>query len=207
MVYGPRIRRLKMRKIFLTTFLFLLIISIVSSACAAEVVLKIRAVNPLKKPADTLVKEYLPKGVTPNDIINKGSFKIAYDKAKDLYYAEQKLTLKPKEVLVLQVEVKDVWVISNDKIDALRTDAKKALASRPATMKSSKTADSLFAQINKTLDKVAARQPKNTITKVGVESHMEEYWKDVDSLKQVESDIKLIKLLFEKKEPKKTDKK
>jgi hypothetical protein len=170
-------------------------------------VLKIRAVNPLKKPADTLVKEYLPKGVTPNDIINKGSFKITYDKAKDLYYAEQKLTLKPKEVLVLQVEVKDIWVISNDKIDALRKEAQKANASRPATVKSSKTADNLFTQINKALDKVAVRQARNTMLKVGVESHMEEYWKDFDSLKQVESDIKLIKLLYEKKVEKKTDKK
>lgn len=173
--------------------------SVVSSACAAEVILKIRAVNPLTKPAETLVKEYLPRGVTAKDVINKGKFRIEYDKAKDLCYAEQKVTLKPKEVLVLQVEVKDVWVVPAKKIDALRADAKKAFASKMAVAKGSKTAEDLFAQMNKTLDKVEARQAQNTIAKAGVESHMEEYWKDVDSIKQVESDIKLMKLLNEKK--------
>jgi hypothetical protein len=174
--------------------------SVVSSACAAEVILKIRAVNPLTKPAETLVKEYLPRGVTAKDVINKGKFRIEYDKAKDLCYAEQKVTLKPKEVLVLQVEVKDVWVVPAKKINTLREEAKKALAPTPSSVvKPSKTAEDLFAQMNKTLDKVEARQAQNTIAKAGVESHMEGYWKDVDSIKQVESDIKLMKLLNEKK--------
>jgi len=188
-----------MRKIFLTTFSFLLIMTVVSSAMAAEVVLKIRAVNPLTEPADTLVKEYLPKGVTAKDVINKGKFRIEYDKAKDLYYAEQKVTLKPKEVLVLQVEVKDVWVISAKKISELRAEAKKAYASKPKDPKGSKTSDDLFTAINKALDKIEARQPQNTIAKAGAETHMEEYWKDVESVKQAESDIKLMKLLNEKK--------
>jgi len=190
---------MKMRKIFLTTFSFLLIMTVVSSAMAAEVVLKIRAVNPLTEPAETLVKEYLPKGVTAKDVINKGKFRIEYDKAKDLYYAEQKVTLKPKEVLVLQVEVKDVWVIPAKKINELRAEAKKAYASKPNDPKGSKTADDLFTAINKALDKIEARQPQNTIAKAGAEAHMEEYWKDVESIKQAESDIKLLKLLNEKK--------
>ncbi len=173
--------------------------TVVSSAVAAEVVLKIRAVNPLTAPAETLVKEYLPKGVTAKDVINKGKFRIEYDKAKDLYYAEQKVTLKPKEVLALQVEVKDVWIIPAKKINELRAEAKKVFASKLRDPKGSKTADDLFAQINKTLDKVEARQPLNTITKAGAEAHMEEYWKDVESIKQAESDIKLMKLLNEKK--------
>ncbi len=173
--------------------------TVVSSVMAAEVVLKIRAVNPLEKPAETVVKEYLPKGVTAKDVISKGKFKIEYDKAKDLYYAEQKVALKPKEVLVLQVEVKDVWVIPAKRINELRAEAKKTFASKPKDPKGSKTADDLFAEINNTLDKVEARQPQNTIAKAGAEAHMEEYWKDVESLKQAESDIKLMKLLNEKK--------
>ena len=196
-----------MRKIFLTTFSLLLIISIVSLASASEVIIKIRAVNPLKKAAETTIKEYLPKGITSADIINKGNFKLGMDKTKDLYYVEQKIMMKPKEVLLFQVEVKDVWVVAQDRLDSLRKEAQKVYLTKLPESKNPKTADKLYVEINKALDKVAARQTQNTIAKVGVEAHMDEYWKDADSLKQVESDIKMLRTLLEKKPEKKTEKK
>ena len=188
-----------MRKIFLTTFSLLLITLIVSPVYARDVVLKIRAVNPLQKAAETQIKEYLPKGATDRDIINKGNFKVAFDKGKDLYYVEQKVPLKPKEVKIFEVVLKDVWVVTAEKIGSLKKDAAMVYAVKPADPSSAKIAASLYDQINKNLDKIAARQTQNTLILIGPDKHMEEYWKDVDSLKQAETDIKMLKTLLEKK--------
>ncbi len=189
------------------TFSFLLTMSLVSSALASEVTVKIRAVNPFEKDYETLVREYLPKGAVPDAIISKGNFKIAQDKEKGLYYAEQKILMKPKEVLVFQIKIKDVWIVPKQKIDALRKDAAKVYGAKPAEPGASQTAQKLYEQIVRTLDKVEARQAQNTIAKVGAEPHMDEYWKDADSIKQTESDIKLLKTVLSKKEQARSEKK
>ena len=196
-----------MKRIFLVTFSFLLITSIVSPAYARQVILKVRAINPLGKAADTQIKEYLPKGATDKDIISKGNFKVAYDKEKQLYYVKQTVLLKPKEVKVFEVEISDVWIIAPEKIESPRKEAAKVNAAKPADPSVTEIAASLYGQINKNLDKVAARQTQNTLILVGPDKHIEEYFKDVDSLKQAESDIKMLKTLLEKKPEPKSGKK
>jgi hypothetical protein len=197
----------KRSKVILATFSFILIIFIIPFALASEVTVKIRAVNPFEKNYETTVKEYLPKGVTPEAITGKGNFKIIQDKEKGLYYAEQKVSMKPKEVLVFQIRVKDIWVVPKQKIETLRKEAAKVYAAKPADPAASQTAQKLYEQIGKTLDRVEARQAQNTIAKIGAEPHMDEYWKDIDSIKQTESDIKLLKAVLSKKEQSRSEKK
>lgn len=195
------------KKIFFIRVLSFLIAAILyplSAIYADEVILKIRAVNPLKKEAPTPIKEYLPKGATPNDIIGKKSdLAVDYDKEKGLYYVEGKMMLRPKEVLTLEVTIKDVWIIPDDKIEGMKNEAEGAvlglsrvpnIAEGPA-----ETAVALKDEILKELNKITERQKRNTIAKVGAERHISEYWEDIDSLKKAETDIRMLKNLLAKK--------
>ena len=93
---------------------------------SASVVLKIRVENPSKTEAQTVpVKVYLPKEVNPKtDIMDLGGFKLNYDAATGTYYVHGEVPLGPGESVNKAVEMKDVWVQSEEELSAKLEEAK-----------------------------------------------------------------------------------
>jgi hypothetical protein len=107
----------------ITTIIFLCIFI---SQAYSSVILKSLVVNPSeKKTQKALLKAYLPKEATPQDILNLGDLKIAYDIEKGLYYVYKEFELAPKESVIRQIEIKDVWIISESELDAYNKRAEK----------------------------------------------------------------------------------
>ncbi len=109
--------------------LILLVMIVCFLALAEEalsgVVMKTLVVNPSKTKTQTArLKAYLPKEVTPEDIIDIGDLKIDYDIGKGLYYVHQRYKLKPGQSVTREIEINDVWVISKESIEALVRQAK-----------------------------------------------------------------------------------
>ena len=104
-------------------FIFLIILMALSAtAHAADTIkLKMAVVNP----SDTLkqttpVKYDLPKGIQPEHIVDKGDMEIGYDFKKGNYYVHQKITLEPAERKVIQIILRDIWVIPINELQFLR---------------------------------------------------------------------------------------
>ena len=88
---------------------------------SADIKLKMIVVNPSDTEARTVpAKSYLPKGVTPEDITDRGNFEVSYDFEKSLYYIYQEVKINPKEAVTLEVAMRDIWIIPDRDIKALK---------------------------------------------------------------------------------------
>jgi len=91
----------------------------------ANIILKTMVINPSRtQTQDAVLKAYLPKEVSPEDVVGLGDLKIDYDIEKGLYYVFKKIELAPGESASRSVEIKDIWVISKAELEALTGEAK-----------------------------------------------------------------------------------
>jgi hypothetical protein len=76
-------------------------------------------VNPSStKSQQAVLKAYLPVESKPEDIINLGDLSVSYDVQENLYYIYKEITLAPGEMVKRQIELRDVWVISEKELTA-----------------------------------------------------------------------------------------
>jgi len=102
----------------------------------ANVIIKVRALNPLDSQESAVINYPLPKEITETDILSQkitysmdhsedevppsASFKISFDETKGEYYIDETVVLRAKEVVTLEVHVKDVWIIKTSHIEQLK---------------------------------------------------------------------------------------
>lgn len=136
---------------------------------------------------------YFPSEVKQEYIIKKSeSLEIKYDPAKSAYYATGNFTLKPNETLIVEVEVKDIWTIPQEKIDSLRNQANELFTPLKNTSYFAQ-GSTLHSDILASLDKIIALQkdaqlPEDKIniyqeTKIELDSIS----RQLDSLKNIVS--------------------
>jgi len=110
-------------KFFMLSLFFL---TLAVGEADANVVLKVFAVNPSKEQTQKVsIQASLPKEVKPEDIIDKEDLDIAYDTQEGCYVAYGEFELKPGETLERDIEIRDIWLISNSEIENLRKDLAK----------------------------------------------------------------------------------
>ena len=106
------------------------------SMVSADVVIKVRALNPLDTKETAVINYPLPKEISKENILKqkitysldhsqdeeppKASFKISFDEIEGGYYIDDEVFLLPKEVVTLEVHVEDVWAIEKSQIAELR---------------------------------------------------------------------------------------
>jgi len=92
---------------------------------AKNIILKVMAVNPSKVKTQTVnLKAYLPEEATPDDVVDIGDLKMEYDVSRGLYYAFKEVKLGPGENITRSIEMRDIWLVSEDELTGLRTKAK-----------------------------------------------------------------------------------
>lgn len=102
------------------------ILCFLSAEAESNIILKTLIVNPSQTKTQTaLLKAYLPKEAKPEDVLGLGDLNIAYDIDKSLYYVYREYELKPGESITRQIEIKDIWIISEEEIAGLNEEAKK----------------------------------------------------------------------------------
>lgn len=86
-----------------------------------SIILNAIVVNPSKdKQQKAMLKAYLPEEVIPEDIVDIGDLEVSYDIDKGLYYIYKEVSLEPGEVLKRQIELKDVWIVSEKELESIR---------------------------------------------------------------------------------------
>ena len=94
-------------------------------AMGASVIMKMQVENPSKTDSQTVpVKVYLPKEVSPKDIIDLGDLKLDYDPETGLYYVHNSVGLEPGQSVVKKVEMADVWVFTEEQLNSFVNEAK-----------------------------------------------------------------------------------
>lgn len=108
-------------------FVFFVFFSILFAGEArANIVLKVVAVNPSKEQAQGVtVKTTLPREVRPEDVVDKGDLEVFYDAQESCYVAYGRFELKPGETLERDIEIRNIWVISDSEIEGVREDLAK----------------------------------------------------------------------------------
>ncbi len=108
----------------------------------------------------TLVKQkmpftyYFPAEVKQEDIIKKSDgLDIQYDSTKQQYFATENFDLAPKQTVVVEVEVKDIWTIPKEKIDSLKNQATELYGPLKKTSYFAQGA-TLYSDILASLDKI-----------------------------------------------------
>ncbi len=171
-----------------------------------KVVFRINAANPSKEKTQRVpIKAYLPMEVKREDILDKGGLSLKYDKQKSVYYVyKNDLKLAPTETRTFPVKIKNIWVISSDKINRLRKQARNILQ----LLKQSeyyREAKQITDKVDNQLDEVVASQDEASLSakeRIGVyRSNL----RVVGDIKKDLRDMEKLSIKTKKKAKKKND--
>ena len=114
-----RILNLKVWLIILSLTLFTAI------EAYANIVVRAAVVNTTSTKRKIPFKSYLPKEIKPENVVDMGDLQIAYDPKESCYYVYKDYELEPKDSVLVEIEMEDVWKISEDEIKSIREEAGK----------------------------------------------------------------------------------
>jgi len=83
---------------------------------AGQLIVKIQAGNPARVPRTVKIRSNLPAGVGTNDVVELAGLRLGYDVKQDLYYVYGELALGPKEIVVKEVRIDDIWLLDADEV-------------------------------------------------------------------------------------------
>jgi len=178
-------------KLSVGMLLLLLFVFMVGSAEAA-VKLKVAVVNPSTTTSQTTpVKFDLPKGMTPEHIIDIGDMELKYDFAKGTYYVSKTVTLEPAQKLVLEVRLADIWSIPNEELAFLEEHVG-ALMGKLKDTKHFEVGATLSNKIKDSLSAVAKLQEEASLN---MKEKINLYYENVEILNGIKADIGMLENL------------
>ena len=212
----------------ISAVLLALLVGFGAAAAEGAVVIKVRAINPLEEEAPVAIHYPLPAGLTSEDVLAKrvargegpavpADFEISFDKDEKAYFVDHLITLAPKEIVVLEVEAKDIWTVPQKTIDGLKKQVEDLLKARPpaegfvseearpgrgspenpeflaAAAGPDPVALKLKEEIFRQLEEIVEDQKATAITRVGARGHIEAYQKNRETLQQVGMDITMLR--------------
>jgi len=186
------------RKVVSILFAFFCSISFLTNSFAS-ITLRIMAINPSEEMEQSVpIKVYLPVEVKPEHVINKADLDIAYDTQQGSYYMFGEYTLKPSETLEKEIELKDIWIIEQTEIEALRREAKETLSGFEKTAYADKSA-ALYKGIDGKLKEIEDVQARSLAA--NPDQHISNYRYCATLLKSVKSDLVMAKTMLAEAKP------
>ncbi len=161
----------------------------------ADLKLRVVAVNPSETEIKTTqVKIYLPKEVSPGDIIDSGQLSLEFDEEKSIYYVHRRdVELNPRETKIFEVTIEDIWIIPESELTFTQRRTSRILDRLEESsyyVEAAQIADSIYER----LDEVRVGQTDESISR---ESHIGLYRTNLEVLERIKKDIdRLEKLLI-----------
>ena len=157
-----------------------------------SVVLKMLVVNPSQSQTQTIsFKYYMPREADPKLVIDKEDLQIDYDQERELWYVHKDITLKAGESVVKTVELKDVWIVSEEEVTSLK---KQVADLMEPLVKTSYFAQgsTLKSDTERLLDDITSKQKEY---KASPEEHIVTYRENVEKLQAAKNNIEALKAL------------
>lgn len=187
---------IRCRKLIVLFFFFCIFFNF--TIAQAGITLRLVAVNPADNEQTVPVKVYLPMETKPEDIIYKEDLEVGYDTQQGSYYVHGEYTLKPKEVLEKEIEIKDIWVIDEAQIALLRQEAKSVAEEFKKTSYAQK-ATLMYQSIEKKLQEVSEMQKASAVSPG---YHISNYRASIGLLNSAKADLVAAKTLLAEVSPK-----
>ncbi|MFA5039985.1 MAG: hypothetical protein WC732_09970 [Candidatus Omnitrophota bacterium] len=116
----------KQKNLFLGIFCLLFALGLLFSSLAeANIVVRAAVINPSTQKRKVPFKSYLPKEVKPENIVEMGDLEIAYDPKESAYFVYKDYELEPRESVLVEIEMQDVWKVSAEEIASIREETQK----------------------------------------------------------------------------------
>ena len=161
-------------------------------AMGASVIMKIQVENPSKTDSQTVpVKVYLPKEVSPKDIIDLGDLKLDYDPETGLYYVHNSVGLEPGQSVVKKVEMADVWVFTEEQLNSFVNEAKE-MASQLAGTPYAAEASAVVIGIEEKIQGILKRQEE---TADRPSEHIRAYRQGISLINTIRQDVAALERL------------
>lgn len=183
--------RARLRALFLLAFL----LAAPLPSQAEKMILRIRAGNPIDKAQKVQIKSPLPSRVTTNHILNLSGLELGYDVNSDTYFVHKSVDLGPKEIVVYDVELVDLWNIPPESLESLTQHAQ-ALTAAMKDKPVFADAERLQASVQAAADAILTSQKKNSIG-AGAQpiQHIRAYELNLEQLTRMKKDIAKIENL------------
>ncbi len=166
--------------------------------CEDSIKIKILAVNPSStKSLKTKVVQYLPPEVGPDDVLDKEGLEIKYDSEKRSYLIQKEVELKPSEAQTIEVRVRNVWIITPEQIDEVKSQLKQS-SDALAKTKFAATGKLLFDRASESISQIE----ENQVKPLGIMQRIDLYRlnvKQLEDLKQNALSLEAMRKLEEEK--------
>ena len=145
--------------------------------------------NPLAETKTLNFKSYLPAEVKPEHILDLGGLSIDYDPNAATYYVHSNITLGPGQSVTEKVEIKDIWVFSEEEIESLKKQAETLTGPLVKTQYEAQGAI-LKNQNESVLNIILLNQKENYRTP---QDHIVNYRTDVEKMAEVKKNLEKMK--------------
>ncbi len=157
-------------------------------ASAGKLVLKIQAANKSESQQPVSIRSSLPSRVTTNDIIDLGGLNLGYDVKSDTYYVFDTVELAPRQTLVREVQISDIWQISEEDLDRYQARSKTLNSALSGTSRSAEATEHA-AVVEKLREEILTRQEENKITIVSPIRHIQAYEQSLKTLQELKQSV------------------
>jgi len=163
-----------------------------------SIVLKIVGVNPSQtEKQKVILKAYLPKEAKPEDILEKNDLQVIYDTQQGSYYVYGEYDVAAGEFVEREIEMSDIWVISETEIETLRLEAEKTVKLLQNT-EFEERANFLKQSIETKLEQIANSQKYSV---ANPERHISDYRDNKKLLETVKKDLLAARSLLAQAKP------
>ena len=157
-----------------------------------SIVLKILVVNPSETESQTIpVKIYLPKEVSPKDIIDLGDLELDYDPDTGVYSVHTEVTLGPGQSMTKMVEMEDVWVFTEEQLSSFVTQAREMASGLEETPHAEEAAVVTLG-IEQKIQEIVKRQEE---TAARPSEHIRAYRQGITMIATIEQDLSELERL------------
>ncbi|MFB3918788.1 hypothetical protein BU251_08365 [Candidatus Velamenicoccus archaeovorus] len=172
---------------------FLLLNLAVAFDAMANIVVRAAVVNPSETQSRKVpFKSYLPKEVKPENIVDMGDLNIAYDPKESAYYVYKDFDLAPRESVLVEIEMEDVWKIPAEELSSIRTEVDK-VAKILENTDYRERAKYLKESILQKLDHIERTQ---TVVNSSPGGYISDYRENLKLLDEVKTDLQSAKTLM-----------
>ena len=104
-------------------FIFILLLV---PAVHADVVINVLAVNGAPEKKETPIRFVLPPDVKAKDIVDTDGLVVEYDVNEGAYVAQGAVSLDPKASKTFRIKVKDIWKLTTQDVDTIKSEINEA---------------------------------------------------------------------------------
>jgi len=164
-----------------------------SAQAAEDIKIKILAVNPLaNKAIDSDITYSLPQEVTPADVLDSAGLQVKFNPDEKVYFLVGKVKLAAKESKTLEISVRDVWRVTPEKMEDVRSEITRKRDGLVGT-RYAETGELLYQKALESLDQIESEQTQVQ----GIRRRIEFYRGAVKRLDQIQNDVLSIGSLRE----------